>query len=159
MIVVSDTSPLLYLCLIDQLALLPKLYEQVLIPEAVRDEILAPGAPKKFQSWAETMPNWLIIKSVPLVATHESIAKLDSGERAAICLAKSLKNTLLLIDEKLGRQAAKIEGLEIIGVLGILDAAAEKGLISFPAAIAQLQKTNFRASPQLIQALLDNHDK
>ncbi len=35
MIVVADASPLNYLVLIDQIGLLPILYQQVLIPEAV----------------------------------------------------------------------------------------------------------------------------
>lgn len=45
MIVVADTSPINYLLLIDQINLLPFLFEQIVIPEAVRDEMLVPDAP------------------------------------------------------------------------------------------------------------------
>ncbi len=55
MIVVSDTSPILYLLLIDQIELLPKLHQQILIPEAVRDEMLATGAPMALQKWIATL--------------------------------------------------------------------------------------------------------
>ena len=54
MIVVFDTSPLLYLCLIDLLKLLPELYGQIVIPEAVEAEIVAPGAPAAFRAWVSS---------------------------------------------------------------------------------------------------------
>ena len=46
MIVVSDTSPLNYLVLIDLQHLLPELFERILIPSAVRDELQSAGAPE-----------------------------------------------------------------------------------------------------------------
>ena len=39
MIVVADTSPICYLLLIGGISLLPQLYGQVLIPQAVRQEL------------------------------------------------------------------------------------------------------------------------
>jgi predicted nucleic acid-binding protein len=42
MIAVFDTSPLNYLLLINHIALLPELYEQVVIPNAVYIEMLNP---------------------------------------------------------------------------------------------------------------------
>ena len=39
MIVVADTTPLNYLVLIEAVQLLPRLYQRVLIPPAVRDEL------------------------------------------------------------------------------------------------------------------------
>ena len=46
MIVVSDTSPLNYLVLIDLQHILPELFERILIPSAVRDELQSAGAPE-----------------------------------------------------------------------------------------------------------------
>jgi predicted nucleic acid-binding protein len=42
-VVISDTSPLRYLVLIGQADLLPALYTEVLIPEAVADELNQPA--------------------------------------------------------------------------------------------------------------------
>jgi len=39
MIVISDTSPLCYLLLIDLIDVLPQLYGQVIVPQAVADEL------------------------------------------------------------------------------------------------------------------------
>ena len=52
MIVVSNTSPLNYLLLIDQIDLLPSLFEKIIIPEVVRDEMLDPDAPPALQQWS-----------------------------------------------------------------------------------------------------------
>ncbi len=45
MIVVADTSPINYLLLINQIDLLPRLFQQIVIPDEVRDEMLNPDAP------------------------------------------------------------------------------------------------------------------
>jgi predicted nucleic acid-binding protein len=84
----------------------------------------------------------------------ETLSNLDPGEQAAITLAQMLPADLLIIDERLGRQTANDRGIPIIGTLGILDNAATQGLIDLAETIAQLQKTNFRVSRRIIQALL-----
>ncbi|GET40759.1 MULTISPECIES: DUF3368 domain-containing protein [Microseira] len=156
MIVISDTSPILYLLLINQLDLLPQMYAQVIIPEIVRDELADPGAPIQLQQWIANAPEWLIVQ--PVTSTPDAtLSNLNPGEQAAITLAQECLADLLIIDERAGRRAATNLGIRIIGVLGILDEAAAQGLINFPEAIAQLQQTNFRASPVLIQRLLDSY--
>ena len=45
MMVVADTSPINYLLLIGQIDLLPQLFQQIIIPDVVRDEMLNPDAP------------------------------------------------------------------------------------------------------------------
>ena len=51
MIVVADTSPLNYLVLIDEVDLLPALFGEVLIPQAVFQELKHPKTPAKVQQW------------------------------------------------------------------------------------------------------------
>lgn len=152
MIVVSDTSPINYLLLIDQIDLLPRLFQQIIIPEAVQDEMLDPGAPRVLQQWISNPPSWLTIQAVP--KTDETLNALDSGEQAAITLAQRLSADLLVIDERLGRQIAYNRGVPIIGTIGVLDDAATQGLINLAETIAQLQQTNFRISRRIVRALL-----
>jgi predicted nucleic acid-binding protein len=45
---VPDTSPLLYLHLIEQIELLPALFGMVHIPTVVHGELCHPGAPQRF---------------------------------------------------------------------------------------------------------------
>ena len=152
MIVIADTSPINYLLLIDQIDLLPRLFQKIIIPEVVRDEMIALGAPLVLQKWIANPPSWLTIQAVSVI--DETLSALDPGEQAAITLAQTLSADLLIIDERLGRKIASDRGLAVIGTLGILDDAATQGFIDLLETIAQLQKTNFRVSRRIIQALL-----
>lgn len=51
MIVVSNTSPLNYLILIEQVDVLSKLYERVLVPEVVASELSRPATPERVRDW------------------------------------------------------------------------------------------------------------
>jgi predicted nucleic acid-binding protein len=115
--------------------------------------MLDPDAPPILQEWIANPPSWLTIQPVPVLDT--TLHGLDPGEQAAITLAQTLSADLLIIDERLGRQIAEERGIAIIGTLGILDDAANQGLINLAEAIAQLQQTNFRVSRRIIQALLN----
>lgn len=153
MIVVADTSPLNYLLLINQIDLLPRLFQQIIIPDVVRDEMLDPDAPPVLQQWIANPPSWLTVQAVPIIDT--TLSSLDPGEQAAITLAQTLPADLLIIDERLGRRVASDRGIPIIGTLGILDDAASQGLIDLAEVITRLQQTNFRISRRIIQQLLD----
>ncbi len=156
MIIVSNTSPINYLILIGQIDLLPKLFQQIIIPQAVHSELSAPLAPPPVQAWITDPPNWLKIQSVS--QTSDAIVDLlDPGERAAILLAQELNADLLLLDDMKARRTAKDRGLAIAGILGILDRAARMKLIDLPATIQSLQNTSFWASDRLLQKLLDKH--
>lgn len=154
MIVVSDTSPLCYLLLINLVELLPQLYGQVIIPESVCRELLDSEAPEVVRNWIAQPPVWLEIQPAPELIDSD-LDDLDLGEREAIALAEKLQANLLLLDDRAARQLALERSLPIVGVLGILGTAAKRGLISFPEAISQLQQTTFRASPKLIERLLE----
>lgn len=153
MIVVADTSPLNYLVLIEHIDVLPKLYGSVVIPAAVKEELLVPLAPPPVRHWIERAPNWLEVRD-PSTITLSFDSKLDAGEREAITLAHIHRGSLLLIDEALGRQEARHFGLEIIGTLGILRYAHLRGLLDLNEAVKRLQTTTFQASPALINSVL-----
>jgi len=158
MIVVSDTSPLCYLLLIEGIEVLPQLFERVIIPQKVRDELLAPDAPKVVREWISQPPDWLEVQTVT-GQFDPALNQLDMGEQEAITLALQLKADLILLDDLAARRIATGLQQDIIGLLGILGSAAEKGLIDFPSAITRLQQTSFRASPKLIGSLLQQYQK
>jgi predicted nucleic acid-binding protein len=154
MIVVSDTSPIHYLLLIDQVELLQKLYGRIVIPQVVRDEMLAAGAPLVLKQWIRQPPDWLEVCVVEL-PNNPDLIRLDPGERAAIQLALQIQADLLIVDDKPARQAATGLGIKITGLLGVLDEAAKLGELDLFSTLSQLQnQTNFRVSPALIQSLL-----
>jgi predicted nucleic acid-binding protein len=62
------------------------------------------------------------------------------------------------MDDRLGVAAALAAGLQVIGTVGVLDRAARRGLIDLPASVARLRDTNFRCRPEILDALLADHD-
>nr|WP_225885364.1 DUF3368 domain-containing protein [Leptolyngbya sp. KIOST-1] len=154
--VVCDTSPLCYLILIGEIDLLPQLFESITIPAGVNDELRAEQNHDLILGWIAAPPSWVNIQPVPQLIGSLP-AKLGRGEREAISLAVSLQAGLIILDDWEGRQAALSQGLTVTGLLGILFRAGTRGLLDFPTAISQLQRTSFRASPVLIQQFLDRY--
>jgi len=58
------------------------------------------------------------------------------------------------MDEREGVEEARRLGLVVTGTLGVLDRAAERGLIELAPAIARLRQTNFRIDPGVLDRLL-----
>lgn len=82
------------------------------------------------------------------------ICDLDPGEQDAIVLALHLNADLVLMDEREGVEEARRLGLTVTGTIGVLDRAAEGGLIELAPAITALRQTNFRVNPMLLDRLL-----
>jgi predicted nucleic acid-binding protein len=156
MIVVSDTSPLNYLVLIDYPDVLPTLFGQIIIPQAVFNELQHAKTPEKIKNWIAAKPTWLEVRNVR-VSPINKLENLDYGEREAIFLAEELGADAILIDEKDGRREAARLGFITVGTLSVLDRAAEIGLTSFTEAINRLRKTPFREPKRIVEALLKKH--
>src|SRR5438552_18865028 len=150
-IVVTDAGPLHYLVLIDCADILPIFFERVLVPFAVRDELLYAGAPKKVRNWLIQPRAWIEITSVAKV---QPVRGLHKGETEALQLALERKAGAVLIDDRDGRAAAHRLGLTPIYTVAILELAAEKSLVELPIAIAKLKQTSFFISQEILDAAL-----
>jgi uncharacterized protein len=129
MIVVCNTSPITNLAAIAQLDLLRSIYGEIIIPQAVYDELT--NVPHSVPGGAEVQTdNWISVRPV-LDQTKVSVFRqdVDFGEAEAIALALELSADRLLIDDAAGRAITLREGLQITGVLGILLIAKKRGLI------------------------------
>ena len=153
MIVVADTSPINYLILIEEIDILTKIYGRVVIPRAVRDELLRPSAPEAVRKWIGLLPPWLEVRS-PANAPDPSLASLDPGERDAITLAAELQADQLIVDDRQGRQEAEKRGIPVIGTLGVLREAAVLGLLDLRQAVKRLEATSFHIAPEVLTRLL-----
>lgn len=156
MTVVSNTSPLNYLVLLEAAHVLPELFGTVAIPAAVRDELMAAKAPGEVREWARAFPPWLYVHDDVDIPSGE-MPSLHPGERAAIILAERLNANLVLLDERAARVIAKDRYLKVTGTLGILNAAGVRGLVDIPELVLKLRKTSFHASDELIDWLLEKH--
>jgi predicted nucleic acid-binding protein len=153
-VVVSDTSPLHYLILCGAEAILPKLFQQVVIPPAVFAELQQSNTPPPVKKWADALPKWVAVQSPEHLQTGLDV---DRGELEAISLAREIHAAAVLMDDLAGRRAATQCGLAVVGTVGLLEEAANRGLIDLPSMMGQLQKTNARLDAKLIQAVLQRH--
>lgn len=151
MIVVADSSPLHYLVLIRQSELLPQMYGNVMIPDAVAAELTATGSPNDIRAWMSSSPSWLKVISISAEAVASVSESLDLGERAAIALAVRERADLLLMDDADGRREALRRRIRVTGLIGVLLAAAEKKLIDVPDVLRRLAATNFYIDESLIE--------
>lgn len=154
---VTNAGPLIHLSWIDALNLLPILFEEVLAPAAVRDEVLransdVPGVPVLRAAFRS---DWLRVRTVADGAAVTLLsAELDLGESEAIVLMREASVDLLLLDDRRARQLAARDGLPITGTIGILRTARSRGLI--PAVtqfLEELRRRGFRVSAQLIEQI------
>lgn len=154
-IVVSDTSVLMNLAAIGQLHLLRLMFVEVIIPEAVRKEMLAGG--QTAPGFSEVAGGkWIQSRAVENRELVSALTgELDAGEAEAIALAKEL-NAALLIDERRGAAVADRLGIFHTGLIGVLLRAKRDGHV--PAVRPLLEQstkdTSFRMSDAVIQTAI-----
>lgn len=156
--VVSNASPLINLARIGQLALLPRIFGSLLVPEAVWQEVVVAG--KGLPGAAEIgLADWIertAVANRPLV--HSLRQELDAGEAEAIALAVECQADWVLMDERLGRQTAQHFGLGYIGLVGVLRVAKQNGHIQAlrPLLDDLRHVAGFRISPTLWDQVLQD---
>jgi predicted nucleic acid-binding protein len=128
-IVVSDTSPIINLAAVSQLVLLRGLFGRVIVPQAVFDEIAVAGAGRPGAIEAQTHP-WISTSTAPHALVAALALDLDAGEAEAVALALAQSADLLVIDERRGRVIATRLGLRVIGTLGVLIDAKQRGQLT-----------------------------
>ena len=153
MILVADCSALIALSACQQLDLLEKLFTTVVVPEAVYYEATV-GHKKE----ARQLKQYLQNKVRKIDMNHYVFLDgfSDLGETEAMLLYKQLSADKLLIDDKRGRKIAKLNNIRIVGSLGILLFAKEKGFINevYPL-LQRIEKAGIHLSPQLIETVLE----
>jgi predicted nucleic acid-binding protein len=155
--VVSNTSPLNYLVLIEEIDVLPRLYERVVIPQSVCEELQAAETPEAVRTWILSPPDWLEISS-ETGSMDSDLMGLHAGESDAISLALHLQAGALIIDERRGRSEAAKRELKVIGTIGVLAFAHECGLLNLSHVIVRLERTTFHLSPRLVTSVLQKYE-
>jgi predicted nucleic acid-binding protein len=156
-VVISDTSPINYLCQIGHIDILPAIFGSVIVPVAVAEELQRVAAPDSVRRFMANSPEWLDVR-VPN-STITSIVDLGSGERQAIALAKELHADFLLVDDLDARRMAEKRQIAVIGTLGVLKIASGRRLVNLAQAIADLQACGFYVSEGLRREILGDAPK
>jgi len=152
---VINTGPLISLiAACGSLEILRDLYDSVLVPHEVEQEILAQSA-SRFGASEFEVADWLVRQSAPVAVPAFLRNALDSGEAAVIQLALQEGINRVCIDEPVGRRIARLNGLRLTGSLGILlRAKAEGHGISLSTSIRRMQDMGIHLGSGLIESVL-----
>lgn len=141
-IIVADSTCLIGLEGIGQLHILPDLFEKVLVPPEVSREFGGTFP------WLETEE----FRSKTLSVMLRLV--VDSGEAEAIALA-SESGLRLIANDKQARSVARQLGIEVIGTVGILITAKQKGILNqLMPTLDALQQNQFYISKLLREEAL-----
>ena len=152
--VVVNASPMIALLGIGQEGLLPALFDKVLTPEAVREEIAA-GRAKDANADRIATLTWL--STAPAVPIPESVQGwgLGRGESSVLAIAAAESGYRPILDDLAARRCARFLGLTVMGTGRLLVLAKQRGLIgSVREPLDRLTAQDFRMSERLIAKLL-----
>ena len=156
LIIIADSGPLIALSIIDKLDLLQKMYDQVLLPPAVWDEVTVkgkglPGADIVGQA------KFLEVRVPEKIALKPLSIILGSGEAEALALAQTTLNCCVLLDDAQARRMAESLDICRIGTLGILRKAKIKRLVpQIKPYILKLQNNGIYIQQNLINVILED---
>lgn len=153
-VVIADAGPLIIFAMTDNFFILKSLFQQIIIPKAVFNELAIsdnlPGA-KVLKKEIDSD----FIKVEKIKKCDPRTLFLDRGEAEAISLA--LKKKLpLLIDEKRGRLIASKSSLTYFGSGRILISAKKKKIINAPKEVMdQFMDSGYRIYDKLYKKIVE----
>jgi uncharacterized protein len=153
--VVCNTTPLQYLHQIGCLHLLSDLYQTLIVPQAVVDE-LRQGELRGVDVPSLGALPWVKVQRVSSVDLGQVPAGLDAGEREVLALALGKADPLLILDDAAARNQARALGIRFTGTVGVLMKAQETGLI--PAIrpwLDRLDQAGFYLRPEVRARVLE----
>ncbi len=162
MLLVADAAPLIFLSKIGKSGLVQELFPgEILIPTAVRDEMLKPPLPPQEERALRTL---LQTCRVIEVATPEVFAAgLSVADNSVLTLALNNRAAWVLSDDRLLRRLAGMEGLQVIGTLGVLLRACKARKLEPQQAIDALeeliQQHGFRIGIEVYNVVLNEIQK
>ena len=152
-LVISNTSPLFYLHRLGHLDLLQRLYLRIVVPEAVVNEL------RTGQERGEDAPNisdhaWIEVRPIRVPGLIRLITDLGAGEAEVLALALEEPGSLIILDDRLAREVAKLQNVCITGTAGVLLKAKQEGHISAVTPLLnKLTQLGFRLSHAMQAAI------
>lgn len=155
MIVVADSTPLIYLAAIGKFDLLHVLFDRISIPPAVYDEVVIQGA-GRWGAAQTAAADWI---DRPAINDPSKItilpSHLDCGESEVIVLAEELHADLVIMDEAADRRELRQRGMAFVGTVGVLMQARLRGLtMSLKSDLDQLRACGFHLTDHLYRTCL-----
>ncbi len=154
--IICNASPLIALSNISQIELLKDLFQTIIIPYGVYQEVVEEGKSRPGTLEVKNAINsWIEIYNVKNLDEVKALRTiLDKGESEVIVLAQEINADLLILDNREPRIFAKQLGFKVIGTIGILLLAYKKGLLNNPLLkILELREKGFYISNKLMEEI------
>jgi len=155
-LVISDSGPIFSLAIVDCLYILDTLFNEIVIPKAVWNEI---SKDKSF-SYYPIIEKYFKSKVKEISTSNNLIFIMDYGESEALILYEELTADFLLIDDKKARAIAESFGANCIGTIGVLSIAKSQGIIEELKPIFEMFLNQRRFySKKLLNSILKKHNE
>jgi len=165
-VVVSDSTPLIYLAKIGSLDLVKHVFQKIFIPKAVFSEAVTQGKALSISDAfiiEKSIGTWIIKEKVkPEVDAEyhflDTNTRLGFGEKEALKLCKQLRADYFIVDDKEARRVSGMLNIKPIGTCSIIVQAHRQGSITSREALRvlnELVKVGFRISPTVYRRVLD----
>ncbi|HPD32236.1 MAG TPA: DUF3368 domain-containing protein [Phycisphaerae bacterium] len=150
---VVNASPVIALARIGQLRLLEELASPLLLPEAVAAEILA--GPDDDPARAAVLSGWASRRSPAQVPDAVTEWGLGAGESAVLAIALDLR-AIAVLDDATARAAARALGVALIGTLGVVVRAKQRGLVPLASSVfADLRAAGLYLDDDVVRVTLE----
>ena len=149
---ISNATPIICLAKINQLDILKKLFNKIIIPEDVKNEIIIKGKAGYSIILDAINQGWIKVKN----PRFNPDLGLGKGENAAINLAKEETDSLI-IDDAFAIKVAYSLNIEYIRTSSLIFSALKNKIINKKQAkdiIHELIKTGYYLSPSLFSEIL-----
>lgn len=156
--VVCNSSPIIGLCLLNKIELLWELFDEVIIPQEVYNEVVITteariGVKELEQAVSEGKIKVLKVKNTELV--NQLYGRLHHGELEVMVLAKELGIKHVIIDDRSARHFADTMMLKTIGLIGLLVIAKQNNKIEAVRPYMDiLLRSGYRLSVKLYNQIL-----
>ncbi len=153
-LIICNTSPLQYLHQLGLMDTFRRLTGNIIVPPAVIEEI-EEGYLQNIDLPKISNLSWIKIRAPISMSALPLVNDLGKGESQVLALALEEKNAIVIIDDRLAREAAIFLKIRLIGTLRILLDAKVAGFIpSVAPFLDKLQALRFNLDPKTRTAVL-----
>lgn len=162
--IISNSTPLIYLAKLNKLNLVLKIYKKILIPEEVYSEVVIEGKRlnKKEVILIEDLINQKLIEVKKVNELKKELNTLHLGELKAINLCLQINIKDILIDDKEAYELCKMLKLNPIRTTAFLLNCVKDKLISkeeFKEFLLKISQEGYFLTAEVFQYLLDSVNK
>ena len=153
--VVVNTTPLIALSHVGQLDLLKRLYNEIIIPEAVYGE-LSVKTESVCKKEVDRSLDWIRVGKISnQMAKDMYKTQLHEGEVEGMILAKEVAADVVIIDDANAKKYAKYLKLPVTGTLGVLLRSKQMGYVDkLEPVLRQMVEKGIYISQSLIELCL-----